>query len=233
MRGLEPAERARVHAEARERAVGAGAFLCRRGEPVEHWFGMITGLAKMTVETPTGRPVSFTGLPAGAWFGEGSLLKSEPRRYDVVALRASRVALVPRATFHALLDSSIAFNRYVLHQLNERLAQFIGLVESARQREPEARVARALALLYNAQLYPGIERRLALSQEEIGKLAGLSRQRANRALRALEAAGLLRRAYGNVTVLDPEELRRYVGGRRPGSPSAEPAGARAGAERNP
>ena len=36
------------------------------------------------------------GLTAGAWFGEGSMLKSELRRYDVVALRDTRLALMDR-----------------------------------------------------------------------------------------------------------------------------------------
>jgi hypothetical protein len=33
-----------------------------------------------------GKAMSFAGLTAGAWFGEGTVLKSEPRRYDMVAL---------------------------------------------------------------------------------------------------------------------------------------------------
>ena len=33
-----------------------------------------------------------TGVPAGGWIGEGSLLKNEERKYDVVALRDSQVA---------------------------------------------------------------------------------------------------------------------------------------------
>jgi len=27
---------------------------------------------------------SFAGLTAGAWFGKGTVLKNEPRRYDLV-----------------------------------------------------------------------------------------------------------------------------------------------------
>ena len=34
-----------------------------------------------------GKPTSFIGVGTGGWFGEGSLLKDEPRRYDIVALR--------------------------------------------------------------------------------------------------------------------------------------------------
>jgi len=42
--------------------------------------------------------VTFATFPANCWFGEGSILKQEPRKYDVVALRDCRVALMPAVT---------------------------------------------------------------------------------------------------------------------------------------
>jgi hypothetical protein len=56
---------------------------------------------------------------------------------------------------------------------------------------------------------PGIGQRLQVSQEEIGFLSGVSRQRVNQALHVLEGNGLLRVEYGGVTVLDVEGLRGY------------------------
>ena len=41
----------------------------------------------MSIVSRGGKATTFTGMTAGAWFGEGSVLKNEPRRYDVVALR--------------------------------------------------------------------------------------------------------------------------------------------------
>ena len=76
-----------------EKKVAAGAFVCRKGEPVDAWIGVIDGLVKMSSLSPAGKPVTFTGLPTGGWFGEGSLLKHpQTRMYDVVAIRDSRVA---------------------------------------------------------------------------------------------------------------------------------------------
>jgi CRP/FNR family cyclic AMP-dependent transcriptional regulator len=202
---------ARVEASIVERSVPAGSHVCRKGEPVEHWLGIVEGLVKMTSLSSAGKLTTFTGVPAGAWFGEGSLLKDEPRKYDVVALRTSRVALMPRATFNWLLDNSIAFNRFLLLQLNERLSQFIGLVEHDRLLDVEARVARCLAAMFNPYLYPGTGMELAISQEEIGYLSGVSRQRVNQALKTLERANLLRVEYGGIVVLDLDGLRSYGG----------------------
>jgi len=210
-RSLSPDQMQRVETTIVERRFAAGQYVCRKGEPVEHWIGIAEGLVKMAALSGSGKLTTFTGLPAGAWFGEGSLLKDEPRRYDVVALRASRVALMPRATFIELLDGSIAFNRFLLLQLNERLGQFIGQIEFDRLLSVEARVARCLAAMFNPYLYPGTGLQLRISQEEIGYLSDLSRQRVNAALKALEQAGVVQVAYGEITVLDLPRLRNFGG----------------------
>jgi len=194
-----------------ERLVDANGFVCRKGEAVDHWFGVIDGLAKMSSDWASGKTASYTGIAAGGWFGEGSMLKNEPRRYDVIALRDSRVACMKRETFHWLLDNSIPFNRFIINQINERLGLFIGLLESERLADTDARVARAIAALFHPVLQPGIESRIAVSQAEIGYLSGVSRQRVNRSLQLLADKGFLRAEYGSVTVLDLDELRRFGG----------------------
>ena len=205
-----PAPRlARIEGETIIRECPAGSLVCRKGERVEHWIGVVEGLVKMANVSAEGKAMSFTGIGTGGWFGEGSLLKDEPRRYDIVALRDSRIAYMPRATFMALLDESVAFNRFLLIQLNERLGQFIGLIERDRLLGADARLARGLAALFNPSLYPGSRSTLPISQEELGQLVGLSRQRVNQALQVLEQKGLLRVEYGGVTVLDLGGLRDF------------------------
>ena len=210
-RSLTPAQVARVERETLVRDLPVGVPVCRKGEPVEHWIGLVDGLVKMTSVNPEGKTTTFTGVTSGGWFGEGSLLKDKVRKYDVVTLRESRVAYMPRATFEWLLDTDIGFNRFLLMQLNERLAQFIAMVEYERLLEPDARVARSLAGLFNPVLYPDQATEVQLSQEELGYLAGVSRQRANQALRTLEDAGLVKIEYGRIRILDLEGLRSFGG----------------------
>jgi CRP/FNR family cyclic AMP-dependent transcriptional regulator len=201
----------RVVAETRERRVAAGGYAIRCGELAEHWIGVIDGLVKMSVSQPDGKQSTFTGVTAGGWAGEGSLLKPGRWRYDGVAVRPTRLACMPRATFERLMTTSLPFNHFLLSHINARLSLFIGLVEYDRLLGPDARVARCLASLFDANLYPRAGRFVQLSQEEIGLLAAVSRQRANEALHALERAGLLDVEFGGVTVLDLAGLRCYNG----------------------
>lgn len=204
-----------VMATAFERRAGVGGYAVRQGEPAEHWIGVIDGLAKMSVSQPDGRVSTFTGVTAGGWFGEGSLLQAGRWRYDAVAVRETRLACIPRTVFERLVSGNFAFNRFLLSQLNARLSLFIGLVEFDRLLGPDARVARCLASLFDPALYPRTDSFLQLSQEEIGLLAAVSRQRANEALHELARHGLLRVEFGGVTVLDVAGLRGYCGGLEP------------------
>lgn len=215
---LTPDELDRVVRESHERQVPVGGYAVRSGEPADQWIGVIHGLIKMSVSQADGRHTTFTGVTSGGWAGEGSLLKLGCWRYDGVAVRSTRIACVPRHTFERLVSTSLPFNRFLLSHLNARLSLFIGLAEFDRLLGPDARVARCLASLFDPNLYPLAGETIQLSQEEIGLLSALSRQRTNEALHELERAGLLRVEFAGVTVLDLAGLRGYCG-----APAARPA----------
>jgi len=228
MSTLEPDEAAVASADLRVLNAEAGEFVCRVGRPVTFWFGLIDGLLKMSNDSELGMAITFTGLPPGGWFGEGTVLKHEPYRYNIQALRKSVVAGITVPTFDWLIDRSIGFNRFVMRQLNERLGQFIAAREIDRMSDPDVRVARSLGSLFHPVLYPGVGDLLRITQQELGYLVGLSRQRVNQALHALQDARVIRVEYGGVRVIDLEALRRYTPA--PGVARA-PAGAAAGPAR--
>ena len=204
---LLPVERAQAVAGLIVGDAQPGDYVCRVGKPVTYWFGVVEGLLKMSGDNSQGLPMTFTGLPPGGWFGEGTALKREPYRYNIQALRKSVVAGLPVDTFHWLLDHSIGFNRFVMNQLNERLGQFIAAREIDRMTNPDVRVARSLAALFNPVLYPGVGEILRITQQELAYLVGLSRQRVNEALANLQAQEAIRIEYGGVRVLKLSALR--------------------------
>jgi CRP-like cAMP-binding protein len=210
LRLLRPEEHARALVALRVSDAAPGDYVCRIGKPVTYWFGVIEGLLKMSTDNAQGLTMTFTGLPPGGWFGEGTALKREPYRYNIQALRKSVVAGLSVDTFDWLLDHSISFNRFVMNQLNERLGQFIAAREIDRMNDPDARVARSLAALFNPVLYPGVGEILRITQQELAYLVGLSRQRVNKALTALEAQGTIRVEYGGLRVLDLVALRSSI-----------------------
>ena len=103
----------------------------------------------------------------GDWFGEGSAINTERRRYDVVALRDTELICLPDAEFQRLRASSLEFNQFLVSQLNLRVSQAMALIESARLRTPEQRVALSLS-----KLFWGRTRKLNLSQDDLAGSGG-------------------------------------------------------------
>ncbi len=194
-----------------ERSFSRGSYVCHRGDKLDYWTGVVTGLVKISAISRSGKAMTFAGAGPGGWFGEGSVLKDEPRKYDLVAIRDTRLAMLNKSTFFWLYENSTGFNRFLVRQLNERMGQFIATIEYDRILDPKARVARNLSWLFNPVLYPGTGGHIEITQEELGLLAGVSRQVANRSLQALEEEGLLKVEHERITVLDLDKLSAYEG----------------------
>lgn len=192
-----------------EKDFAKGAYICHRGDRLDYWTGIASGIVRFGTTSHSGKTVTLAGLRTGSWFGEGTMLKNEPRQYDLIALRDTRLALMNRATFMWLFENSVAFNRFLVRQFNERLSQFIALVEYDRSLGADARVARSISWLFNPVLYPKADMQLEISQEEIGLLSGLSRPVTNKTLKTLEAKGMLRLERNGLTVLDLDRLRNF------------------------
>jgi CRP-like cAMP-binding protein len=194
-----------------ERVYPKNSYICHRGDRLDSWTGVVTGLVKMSSVSVSGKATTFVGVGAGGWLGEGSMLKNEERKYDLVALRDTRLLLMNRTAFTWLCQNSVGFNRFLVRQLNERLAQFIAIAEHDRTFDAKTRVARNLSWLCNPVLNPKVNDIVEITQEEVGLLTGVSRQVANRCLGELADEGLIAVEPGIIRLLKLDELASYGG----------------------
>jgi len=208
LQALTPEEQGRVKSDLFVKKTQSEAYVCRRGDPAAYWMGVISVFVTIINAGLNGKSTPLIGPAPGSWFGEGSLLKKETLLYDVVALGNSELALMPKETFFWLLDRSISFNRFLISQLNDRLGQFIGAMENERLLDVESRLARSIATMFKTWS-PLKEMVLKISQEEVGQLAGLSRQRVNAALKVLEDQKLIKMSFGEIHILNLEGLSKF------------------------
>lgn len=197
----------RVLADAYDVVHDGDEVVAREGEPVRSWIGVAEGLVKVVGGAHNKHSVLYSSVPQGSWIGEGSVIKDELRRYEVVTLGPSRTVHIPRATFRWLLDTSMEFNHFIIDHLNARLGQFMAMVEIDRISDPAVRLAQAISGLFNPVLFPEGGPALRVSQKELGELAGITRQRANVAIQELRKDGLIRVQYGAIVVVDLPGLR--------------------------
>ncbi len=189
-----------VHSTAKK-----GVVMLQADIPVEGWYAVLNGLVKLQSVPIKGRLSTFLCVASGDWFGEGSALNIELRRYEVVALRDSELLCLPRVEFHQLRATSIEFNQFLVKQLSIRVSQAMALIESARLRTPEQRVALSLS-----RQFWGRTRKLNLSQDELANLVGISRQTVNQALKSLAQRGLVSLEFGRVDIPDDEALTQFI-----------------------
>lgn len=182
-----------------------GDVMLPAGSAVDGWYAVLSGLVMLQSPSSLRRSSAFIGVPDGDWFGEGSALKPEPRRYNVVALRPTTLLCLPLPLFATLRETSMAFNQFLVLHLNMRLGQAMTIIEAGRTQSPEHRVA-----LYLSRLFWRSTRRLNLTQDELGQLVGLSRQTVNKVLRALEGIGIVSLDFGRVAIVDDEALNAYL-----------------------
>jgi CRP-like cAMP-binding protein len=205
-RNLSDAEIARVAPGMRLKELNRGEHLMHLDDVVDAWHGAISGVLRVGMVSDDGQIAGFSAVLGGAWFGEGSILKNEPRRYDVVAVTDCTVAILPGDMFRWLYANSPGFSRYLVHLLNERLGHFIATVVSDRTGHAPARLAYTIASLYNPVLFPKTPAELEMPQEDLGIFAGLSRQLTNKCLKQLAGEGLLEVTPSGVKVIDLEGL---------------------------
>jgi CRP-like cAMP-binding protein len=217
MQLLTELEQARVMRDTFERKVHANQFICRGSDPAEQWIGVINGLVKSSVISPEGTTTTFSSVATGAWIGEGPVLSGTMRRFDIIALKDSRIACVPRSTFLHLYHSNMRFCHYLIGEMSKRLAHQMALIEFDRLLDPETRVARFLVMLAEAQSPCHSTRAFDISQVELGNLCGLSRQFINRVIMKLDSLNIVEHKRGQLTIIDMNRLRSFDSGSQHGA----------------
>lgn len=182
-----------------------GAVMMPAGSAVQGWYAVLSGLVMLQSPASKGRSSAFIGVPDGEWFGEGSAMKPEPRKYNVVALRPTTLLCLPLPLFNALRETHLGFNQFLVLHLNMRLGQAMTIIEAGRTQSTEHRVT-----LYLSRLFWRSTRRLNLTQDELGQLVGLSRQTVNRVLQTLEGLGIVSLDFGKVAIVDDDALSAYL-----------------------
>ena len=191
----------RMIAIGRWTAVPRGKALYVLGEEPDAIFGLGTGLLDISV--PVGEEdVIVHRAPPGFWVGDGALLSGVRRVLTVTAHTDCEVFRIPEAPLRRVLEDNPGDWRCLHH-----LATLNGLLATQALAEAIALPARprfARVLLRLA----GPDGTINATQEELGRMAGMSRAAFRRAFGALIDAGVLETGRGSVQIHDRAALER-------------------------
>ncbi len=204
---LAMAERKAMLAAADWVPLRAGEMLYRKGDPVGAFFGVAQGALKVSTLGEDGREGILSVVEVGNWFGEASLIDGLPRPHDVTAVQASAVLAISPVAFNRLMQRS-AFARAIGVLLCGRVRALYGLVEDAMLRSTRTRIARRLLSLSRGDATMASDARgsVAVSQEALAMMLGITRQTLSKELKVLARAGVLTLGYGRIDIVSLAEL---------------------------
>lgn len=209
---LPASEQRALLAAAVPQRLAAGELLFRQGDPVAGpgggFFALLSGAIKISTLRPDGKEAILVLLEPGNWFGEVVVEDEVLRIHDATALGPVEVLAVPQPRFLALMKR-LAFARAMAVLQAARVRALYTLLEDATLRTLRARVARRLLFLArgDATLSRESRREVALPQEALAMMLGVSRQTLSGELQALAAEGAIRLGYGRIEIVSVEQLQ--------------------------
>ena len=181
-----------------------GGLIQQRGEQASGFWVLESGSVAVGQFLAEGEFRAAAVLGPGDSWGELAMFADRPRVVDAVARKPSEAAFVRAADFEALLASEPAIMRSLLSALSAQLQEMLDIIAGIRKGSAAPRIAGVLANMAGTGEGP---RAIAITQQELCELLGLSRATINAELRDLEAGGLLSRSYGKIVIDQPERLR--------------------------
>lgn len=172
---------------------------------------LLEGKVKVSLLSAEGKEAILSILETGQMIGEMSLLDGGPRSATVTTIEPCRFLVIRRKDFLLFLEQRPTVALALLQALSQRLRATNDLVGNLSFHSLSARLARILLNLgqqYGKHTAQGITIGLKLSQEELGNLAGVSRESVNRQVRLWSETGILDYAHGVVVLKNADALFR-------------------------
>ena len=188
------------------RKVRAGATIFTKGDPGTALFAVRHGTVKISVPAMDGREAVFNVLREGEIFGEIALLDGRPRTADAVALSDCELMVIDRRDFLAFVHSEPKVAMRLIELLCARLRFASEHMEEMFFLDVPTRLARALLRLTEHEAGQTPDGRIAITQQEISRIVGITRESANKLLRKWSKDGLVKLERGAVSVLDRDGI---------------------------
>lgn len=205
IRALAPSQQAALYKSGPLRQFGPGGIIQQRGDDAGGFWLIERGQVSVGQYNPDGSFDALALLGPGDSYGELAVLSGQPRVVDAVAVGEVEARFIPADALDRVLGDDPAAMRRLLAALSMQLQETLDMVVAMRRSQGFDRVAKLLVALAGKQPPPA---RIAITQQALGELAGISRMTVSEALRCFAGHGLIRLGYRAIEVIDPARLSR-------------------------
>jgi len=185
-----------------------GEVITRQGEDERCLFLVTEGAVRIASVTPGGREVVVGLLGPGDLFGESALL-GYPSPVQARAIGRTEVVALHVSCIRAIVERQPGTAEQLLRLVAGRLHRTRTALEEALACDVPGRVAGRLRDLVADHGVPeagGVRLGVPVTQDELARMVGVSRETVNRTVGALAARGLVRSSPRSIVITDPEAL---------------------------
>lgn len=211
LESLKPQTRDVFLKHATEKVIRKGGILFRQGQMHTNTFFIRSGLVKTYYDSPEGRAMTMAHWSRGSMIGGPEFFSHCPHVWSAAAGSDTTVLEISGTRLEELYYQYPDLTAYITHGLAFKIYWLSVMIQIMGTESVTDRIAHLLlrlAELYGADGPNGVVLEHPLSQEDLGKMVGCSRQWVNRTLCHLQAAGLVRTEKRRITLRDPLALRR-------------------------
>jgi CRP-like cAMP-binding protein len=193
-----------------------GEVVVGQGQAVGCLRLVVSGAIRLSTVVPSGREVVVGLLGPGEVFGELVLLGGGPSPVEARALGTeTAIVALPLEALQEVVRRTPACAEELLRLVASRLHRTAGALEEALAHDVPTRVSlrlRDLARSHGTAAAGGVRLPPRLTQEELARMVGATRESVNRTLSELSARGLVRVEDRRYVLPDPEALGTAVDG---------------------
>jgi CRP/FNR family transcriptional regulator len=201
--GLPKPDLDRLFADAVYMKVPAGALMFDEAQPCMGFPLLISGSARVIKSSPSGRDLHlYQVLPGETCILTSScLLANAPYQARGVVQEALELVVLPPGSFKQLFSQLEQFRDQVFNRFSERLTELMNLVTAVAFQKLDQRLAGFLV---------GKPTPVAMTHQAVADELGSFRELVSRLLKDFEHKGWLRLERGQIHVLDPVAMRKFV-----------------------
>lgn len=180
------------------------AYIVRQGETSDALHIFLNGRGHVLRENNRGKEVIISVLQPGDYVGEMSLIDDEPHSASLRAHTESDVLVLRRETFNRFMPEPSTVTQKILRVLVKRLRYADEQIESLALMDVNGRVARMLLEMAADDEQGGLIIRSKLSQQDMAKMVGSSREMVFRAFKSLEERGFIETDPNGFLLISPD-----------------------------
>ena len=207
---LEPEAFDQLCRYAKHSTLKRGATLFSKGDPGISLYAVISGSVKISISSPDGRNAILNIIGPGEIFGEIALLDGGVRSTDATANTNCELFTIDKREFIPFVRSQPTLAMKFIELLCTRLRRTSDQVEQVILQNLPGRLASALLRLTEKQKLEPQGRTVAITQQEISEMVGMTRESINKQLRAWAARDWVRLEHGAIVVLKADLLQTLV-----------------------